>query len=68
MELLHGIFTVVKFVFGLGALVALLGIGCALLWYLVRAILKLSMPDLSARRDSLLSRLFLESDGETRSP
>ena len=35
---LHDVFVVLKWLFGLGALMALLGIGLVLLWFAARAV------------------------------
>ena len=60
MEFLHGVFTVLKFLFGLGALGALLGIGLVLLWYVLRFIVRMTLQDQPADRCLLLRKLFLE--------
>lgn len=61
MEFLHAIFAVLKFLFGLGALGGLLGIGFLLLWYLLRCILKGVLHGQPAERWGGLRKLFLES-------
>jgi hypothetical protein len=60
MEVLHGVFTVFKFLFGLGALGALLGIGLALLWYALRCIVRITLQDQPPDRCLLLRKWFLE--------
>lgn len=61
MEFLHDLFTVFKFLFGLGALGGLLGIGLALLWYLLRFIVKGVLHGQPGDRCAGLRKLFLES-------
>lgn len=61
MELLHGIFEICKFFFGLGALVALLGIGFLMLWFLGHVVLRLALRNQPSDCCTGLRRLFLES-------
>ena len=59
-DFLHGIFAVLKFFFGLGALVTLLAIGIALLWYALYHIVRLMLHNQPTNRYQGLRRLFLE--------
>jgi hypothetical protein len=60
-DVLHGLFVVLKFLFGLGALVTLLGIGIALVWYVLYHIVRLLLKNQPASRYPGLRRLFLET-------
>ena len=63
MEVLHVIFVVFKFIFGLGALVTLLGIGLGLLWFVLHILVRLGLRNQPSDRFPLLRQLFLESLG-----
>jgi hypothetical protein len=60
MGLWHDVFTVFKFLFGLGALCALLGIGLGLCWFGLRFMVKCFLPEPSVERCPHLRKLFLE--------
>jgi hypothetical protein len=60
LEALHNVFTIVKFLFGLGALAGLLGIGLVLLWFLGRAVVRWVLRGQSAERYVAARKLFLE--------
>jgi hypothetical protein len=57
---LHDVFAIVKFLFGLGALFALLGIGLLFLWFLMRAIVGYALRGQPAHRYPYLRKFFLE--------
>lgn len=61
MSALHGIFVFFKFIFGLGALLALIGIGVMLLWFALHLIVRFSLRHQPADRYPLLRQLFLET-------
>ena len=63
MEVLHVIFVVFKFIFGLGALAALLGIGVGLLWFVLHLLARLGLRHQPPDCYPLLRQLFLESLG-----
>jgi len=63
LEVLHVIFVVFKFIFGLGALAALLGIGLGLLWFVLHVLARLGLRHQPPDRYPLLRQLFLESLG-----
>jgi hypothetical protein len=63
LEVLHVIFVVFKFIFGLGALAALLGIGVGLLWFVLHLLARLGLRHQPPDRYPLLRQLFLESLG-----
>ena len=58
---LHDVFVVLKWLFGFGALMALLGIGLVLLWFAARAVVARALRNQSAERFSVLRKLFLET-------
>lgn len=60
-EALHDAFVVLKVLFGLGALLTLLAIGLALLWFIGRAVAVRALRDRPADRHRALRKLFLES-------
>ncbi len=60
MGFLHDVFTIIKFLFGLGAFFALVGIGFMLLWFLMHLIVRSILYDQPADRCSGLRKLFLE--------
>ncbi len=60
LEALHDVFVVLKWLFGLGALMALLGIGLVLLWFVARAVVVRALRNRSADRFPVLRKLFLE--------
>ena len=62
MEVLHIIFVVFKFIFGLGALAALLGIGLGLLWFVLHIVVRLGLRHQSSDRFPLLRQIFLETN------
>jgi hypothetical protein len=61
MGLWHDVFSVFKFLFGLGALFALLGIGAVLLWFALRLVVQRLLIGQPAERYAGLRKLFLES-------
>ena len=61
MGVLHEVFSVFKFLFGLGALFALLGIGAALAWFALRLMVQGLLQGQPAERYPGLRKLFLES-------
>jgi hypothetical protein len=61
MQFLHDVFSVFKFLFGLGALFALLGIGLVLLWFSLRLVVLRLLLGQPAERYPGLRKLFLES-------
>lgn len=60
MEFLHGILAVCKFIFGVGALLTLLGIGAILLWFFLRFLAQRCGTGRTAARDSLLRKFLLD--------
>jgi hypothetical protein len=60
MGILHAVFAVFKFFFGLGALVTLMGIGIILLWFCLRFLVQRTSTGQPAERSPLLRQLFLE--------
>lgn len=60
LEALHDVFVVLKWFFGFGALLTLLGIGAALLWFAARAVVVRALRNQSADRFPVLRKLFLE--------
>jgi hypothetical protein len=60
MEFLHEVFTVFKFIFGLGALCGLIAIGLMLLWFLMHVIVRRALQGQPVDRGSRLQKLFLE--------
>lgn len=60
LEFLHDIFRIMKFLFGLGALFALIGIGLLLLWFALRALVGYALRAQPADRYLALRRLFLD--------
>jgi len=60
LEALHDAFVVLKWLFGLGALMTLLGIGLVLLWFIARAVVVRALRHQAADRFSVLRKLFLE--------
>lgn len=61
MALLHTIFVILKFVFGLGALVALVGIGVGLMWFTGHIVLRYALRHQPASCCPRLRQLFLET-------
>jgi len=61
MSVLHGIFGVFKFIFGLGALLALVGIGVMLLWFILHLIVRFSLRHQPHDRCLWRRQLFLET-------
>lgn len=59
-EALHDAFVVLKWLFGLGALMTLLGIGLVFLWFIARAVVMRALRNQAADRFSVLRKLFLE--------
>ena len=57
---LYDVFKVIKFFFGLGALVGLMGIGLLFLWFFLRAVVVHAFRRQSADRYILLRKLFLD--------
>ena len=60
VEALHDVFVVLKWLFGFGALMTLLGIGLALLWFAARAVVVRVLRNQAADRFPVLRKLFLE--------
>jgi hypothetical protein len=60
MGFLQSIVAVCKFVFGLGALLTLVGIGLLLLWYCLRVRALRLLAGQPPERSSFLRKLFLE--------
>jgi hypothetical protein len=61
MEFLHGVFAVIKFIFGLGALVTLMGIGLVFLWFALRLLARAALRKQPADHCPHLRKFFLES-------
>jgi hypothetical protein len=61
MEFLHGVFTVIKFVFGLGALATLMAIGLVFLWFALRFVVRAALRNQPPGRCPRLRQLFLEA-------
>jgi hypothetical protein len=61
MQFLHDVFSVFKFLFGLGALFALLGIGLVVIWFALRLVVLRLLTGQPAERYPGLRKLFLES-------
>ena len=57
---LSDIFRLMKFLFGLGALFGLLGIGLVLLWFALRALVGYALRTQPADRYLALRKLFLD--------
>ena len=60
LEALHDVFVVLKWLFGFGALMTLLGIGLVLLWFIARAVVVRALRNRAADRFPVLRKLFLE--------
>lgn len=56
----HNVFTVFKFMFGLGALCTLLGLGLVLGWFFIRFLVKRALIGQPANHCPRLRKLFLE--------
>jgi hypothetical protein len=54
-------FVVVKFFFGLGAMLTLLGIGIVLLWFVLHHIVRLGLRNQPSNRHQTLRQIFLET-------
>ncbi len=59
--MLHTIFVVFKFFFGLGALATLLGVGAGLVWFSLHFLVRVGLRHQPSDRFPLLRQLFLES-------
>ena len=57
---LHDVFRIMKFLFGLGALFGLIGIGLVLLWFALRALVGHALHAQPADRCLALRKLFLD--------
>lgn len=57
---LHNVFVVLKWLFGFGALLALLGIALVLMWFAARAVVVRALRNRSANRFPRLRKLFLD--------
>jgi len=57
---LYDVFKVIKFFFGLGALVGLMGIGLLFLWFFLRAVVVHALRRQPADRYIPLRKLFLD--------
>jgi hypothetical protein len=53
---------VFKFIFGLGALATLLGIGVGLLWFVLHILARLGLRNQPSERFPLLRQMFLETN------
>ena len=60
LEFLYDVFKVIKFFFGLGALVNLISIGLLLLWFFLRAIVVQVLRRQPADQYVSLRKLFLD--------
>jgi hypothetical protein len=60
LEFLADIFHIMKFLFGLGALLGLIGIGLVLLWFALRALVGYRLRAQPADRYLALRKLFLD--------
>ena len=60
LEALHDAFVVLKWLFGLGALLTLLGIGLVLLWFAARAVVVRALRNRPTDRFPVLRKLFLD--------
>jgi len=60
LELLSDIFRIMKFLFGLGALLGLISIGLGLLWFALRALVGYGLRVQPADRYLALRKLFLD--------
>jgi hypothetical protein len=61
MSVLYGLFAVFKYIFGLGALLGLLGIGAMLLWFVLHLMVRFGLRNQPADRCLWLRQLFLET-------
>ena len=57
---LSNVFTVIKFFFGLGALVGLMSIGLVLLWFALRVVVRYALRGQPVERYVPLRKLFLD--------
>ena len=60
LELLSAIFRIITFLFGLGALLGLIGIGLVLLWFALRVLVWYGLRAQPADRYLTLRKLFLD--------
>jgi hypothetical protein len=60
LEFLDDVFRIMKFLFGLGALFGLIGIGLVLLWFALRALFGYALRVQPADRYLALRKLFLD--------
>jgi len=60
MGLIHAVFTGLKFLFGLGALLTLIGIGLLLVWFCLRFVAQRLLAGQPPERHALARKLFLE--------
>jgi hypothetical protein len=67
-DMLHGLFVVLKFLFGLGALITLLGIGLVMVWFILYHVVHLMLRHQPTSRYRGLRLLFLESPPKRRIP
>lgn len=58
-DILYDMFVVFKFIFGLGALLALVGIGLGLVWFLLHIVVRFSLRGQPANSFPRLRQLFL---------
>ena len=68
MSVWYGIFVVFKFIFGLGALLALVGIGVMLLWFVLHLIVRFSLRHQPHDRYLWLRQRFLVTTYTHRVP
>ena len=60
LEFLYEVFTVVKFFFGFGALIGLIGIGLVFLWFALRVVVRYALCGQPVDRYVPLRKLFLD--------
>jgi hypothetical protein len=60
LEFLYDVFNIIKFFFGLGALVGLLGIGLVLLWFVLRVVVRYVLREQPIDCYVPLRKLFLD--------
>ena len=60
LEFLYNVFKVIKFFFGLGALVGLSGIGLVFLWFALRVVVRYALRGQPVVRYVPLRKLFLD--------
>ncbi len=68
LSVLHSVLVVFKFIFGLGALLTLLGSGALLTWFALHLIVRFALRHQPADHSRWLRQLFLESTPARRLP